>query len=221
MFKERNMPVQRSLLTALSAACVLVVGGTAAPQSSTIAQPAALADPAPSPNLPSAPFAHPAEKTLFQFGDRATTITRSEGWRTWFVDEKENQGGFVGGFVPDHPSRPLAFSEQRLAEFWPLQVGKAIDIVMARDTNSWLWRLRVIGTEEVTVPAGTYKTFVIEGIEASQQSGPDLRPITTLYQWWYAPKINFVVRLMERRITGPMTDEQPRRTELRKIVKLD
>lgn len=92
---------------------------------------------------------------------------------------------------------------------------------MARDTNSWLWRLRVIGTEEVTVPAGTYNTFIIEGIEAAQQSGPDLRPITTLYQWWYAPKINFVVRLMERRITGPMTEEQPRRTELRKIVKLD
>lgn len=149
-------------------------------------------------HLAPAPFQPPAVGTTYAFDRFVTTVTAVDGWRVDFRDPAGRPGSWVGVFLPDNPASRLALDDAALAKLWPLEVGNETVLETRRDPLRWRWTLRVVGTEVVTVPAGRFETYVVEGIEAPVIAASPT-PATTLNTWWYAPSVNAVVRLMTMR----------------------
>ncbi len=75
--------------------------------------------------------------------------------------------------------------------FWPLQVGKSItfniDAGGPRTVNA-----RVLRTETITVPAGTFYTYVIERRDHGMDGKENIADM------WYAPSVGTVVKFQEQ-----------------------
>jgi len=83
---------------------------------------------------------------------------------------------------------------------WPLTPGKTAASDTRRNDLRWAISLRVKGRERVTVPAGTFDTWVIEIEEAA--STQDYK---AAFDCWYAPEIGFAVRRRHRMLLGRTT----------------
>jgi hypothetical protein len=73
---------------------------------------------------------------------------------------------------------------------WPLVVGKEISFARSRDDSKWQETIKVVRTEHLTVPAGTFDTYVVErhtlGMGGNDFDG------TSMY--WYAPSVGDIVK---------------------------
>lgn len=76
-----------------------------------------------------------------------------------------------------------------LAQLFPLQIGKAVSFTRRWAGQAWRDRIEVIGTERVSVPAGTFDTFVL--LRVSEQLDSDWR---AEQRTWYAPALGWVVK---------------------------
>ena len=76
-----------------------------------------------------------------------------------------------------------------LGQLFPLQVGKAVTFTRRWAGEAWHDRIEVQGTERITVPAGTFDTFVL--LRVSEQVGGAWRAEQRV---WYAPKLGWVVK---------------------------
>ncbi|MEQ8354401.1 MAG: hypothetical protein RH942_02595 [Kiloniellaceae bacterium] len=76
-----------------------------------------------------------------------------------------------------------------LGQLFPLQVGKAVNFTRRWAGEAWRDRIEVLGTERVTVPAGTYDTFVL--LRRSVLVGKDWQ---AEQRTWYAPELGWVVK---------------------------
>lgn len=76
-----------------------------------------------------------------------------------------------------------------LGQLFPLQVGKAVSFTRRWAGEAWRDRIEVSGTERVTVPAGTFDTFVL--LRVSEQVNSDWR---AEQRTWYAPDLGWVVK---------------------------
>jgi hypothetical protein len=74
------------------------------------------------------------------------------------------------------------------AEFWPLQVGKQVTFNYGAGSPLSV-TARVLRTETITVPAGTFYTYVIE-----RRSHPTTDASETIAMFWYAPSVGTVVK---------------------------
>jgi hypothetical protein len=87
-------------------------------------------------------------------------------------------------------------SEDELRKLWPLQVGKTVSFVNATDTLGHVTEsFRVAGHELVTVPAGTYDTFVIKWEASSTNAYAAIAGYHETATFWYAPEIGFIVKI--------------------------
>jgi len=76
-----------------------------------------------------------------------------------------------------------------LGQLFPLQVGKAVSFTRRWAGQAWRDRIEVQTTERITVPAGTFDTFVL--LRVSEQENSDWR---AEQRTWYAPDLGWVVK---------------------------
>lgn len=76
-----------------------------------------------------------------------------------------------------------------LGQLFPLEVGKSVGFVRRWAGGAWRDRIEVQGIERITVPAGTFDTFVL--LRHSEQIGSDWR---AEQRSWYAPDLGWVVK---------------------------
>jgi hypothetical protein len=111
------------------------------------------------------------------FGDR----TPSSG--TWWLTRDLN------GYFREDASIP--FTEIKFLR-WPLAVGStwSFEVPSPRAGRPFVWRMRVVRQTRVTVPAGEFDAWLIEG-SGVHEGGGVYEERTTL---WYAPEAKRVVR---------------------------
>jgi hypothetical protein len=81
-------------------------------------------------------------------------------------------------------------------QFWPLQVGRSVTFNYGANSPLSV-TTRVLRTETITVPAGTFFTYVVE-----RRTHPmnDFREDVATY--WYAPSVGYPVKFVENKLSG-------------------
>jgi hypothetical protein len=148
------------------------------------------------PKLPPAAFTPPLDGTTYVYDSFSNRIVGTDGLTTSYVDGQTRLGRRLGVFFNDSPREPLQFATDSLAMLWPLSVGKRAVFAVHRGELAWKYEARVTDTERVTVPAGTYDTYVVTTIETPLLTRTPGTVRTRLTTFWYAPAINNVVRLL-------------------------
>lgn len=149
-----------------------------------------------------APYVAPPAGTVYHYAGFANRVIESSGWRTRFADDSGRQGVRVGLFISDDPQHPSRIDSTQLAALWPLTEGKQTTIVVRSGATAWRWMFKVVGTQDVTVPAGRFHTYLVQAVQRPD-SGFDPRKSTVVgYSWWYAPSIAAVVRFKTTYFAG-------------------
>ena len=94
-------------------------------------------------------------------------------------------------------SSNVDFDAEGADALWPLQAGKAAKSETRRGENRWMIDLRIKGTERITVPAGTFDTWLIEIDETAASHS-----YKATIQCWYAPEVGFTVRRRQQILVG-------------------
>jgi hypothetical protein len=165
------------------------------------------------PTMPPADFRQPAVGTVLRYEGFSNRITGGQGARTFFVDGGNRPGMRLAVFFPDNPADPLQVNLDSLALMWPLAMGKSTIVSASRGQLRWRLEGRVIDTERVRVPAGTFDTYVVTVLETPQLTRNPATARTNLTTFWYAPSINAVVRLLSIS-TAPNGSKTTRRIQL-------
>ena len=146
---------------------------------------------------PTAEFRCPASGTVIRNSTGGQlTFTDANGFRCGFTDETgqkhERYAVFVDGYG--------RLARKEVEGLWPLKVGNTVsfhvsdngpvqvsDKYFARDLQE---TFSVGRQERITVPAGTFDTFVIDWTE--QETGAN--PTGALTTLWYSPSVGYVVK---------------------------
>jgi hypothetical protein len=96
-------------------------------------------------------------------------------------------GQFMSGTAVGNTAN---FDRKAVAAFWPLEIGKTLSMDTNREGGVWQMTWKVLRTETVKVPAGTFETFVVEinerGVGANTWRSTALK--------WYSPQIGLIVK---------------------------
>jgi len=147
-------------------------------------------------------YTPPEPGTVYHYQGGFNRITGNNGMRTFFEDSAGGKGARVALFLPDHPEYPIKVDSTDLAIIWPLKIGNEGIIRTERGIEVWNWEFRINTLESVKVPAGTYDAFVVQAIESPELIRDPRAGYTASYQWWYAPKINAVVKFRVTYLSG-------------------
>ena len=172
---------------------------------------------APDPVLAPAPWAPPAPGTTFRYEGFAYRVTKTDGWRTSFVDDKGAPGQQLSLFFSEDPRQPYKFPADSIAALWPLRIGTRTSFQVFKGPLQWRYVVRVIGTERVAVPAGTFDTYLVTALELPLLTADPAGVRTRMTTFWYAPSINAVVRFLAI-TTTPTGEKSQRRVQLLSIT---
>lgn len=155
------------------------------------------------PPMPPAPYVPPAAGTTYDYGDFSNTITGADGWRTTYVDDAGREGRRVALFITEDPRRPLVVQAVALDSLWPLSLGRRAQVRATQGEEVSSWQFTVVDTATVEVEAGTFRTYVVEGVHVPQLVRDPAQASTVIHTWWYAPEPNAVVRFQSVYVAGP------------------
>lgn len=162
---------------------------------------AAAAATAQPPTLDPAPFSVPPVGTRITWADtdtgenaRTIVITGSDGMLRRY---RRQDGEDVSHYIFCIYCAGAAFDITRYAAFWPLEVGKEVDLGPPLGPRVWWNIVTVTGTERVTVPAGTFDTYVVR-VRAWDQVRRSMQE-TTIH---YAPELGWGVRYESVDVNG-------------------
>jgi hypothetical protein len=93
------------------------------------------------------------------------------------------------------PHEGAQYDRRAVELFWPIALGKRVRFVETVGTERWLHVMSAVRAETVSVPAGNFRTFVVE--RTMQRIGEGPRPVAT-YTYWYAPKAGAIVKTQLR-----------------------
>lgn len=145
-----------------------------------------------------------APGTVFNFvfsdgGKNATTILKMDGvaimteTKTTRRTEQREYVGFTVGLGQRMQETMAESSRAKVAELFPLKVGKKASFSHSgvNDLNGWQWTnsdfAEVLSVETVTVPAGTFETFVIRtNMQNERWWGQST--------CWYSPEVGYCVK---------------------------
>lgn len=102
--------------------------------------------------------------------------------RTFGVHAQIFAGGTVGNV--------LQYDRAAVEALWPLSVGKTVSVDAHRENQVWNVEIKVVRVERITVPAGTFDTFVIE--QRERGTGHNTYRGTTTR--WYVPELGTPVK---------------------------
>ncbi|MGQ0664899.1 MAG: hypothetical protein ACT4P2_15230 [Pseudomonadota bacterium] len=91
----------------------------------------------------------------------------------------------------------MRYKAAELEAIFPLQVGKKMKLSWERQNAVWTNDLSVLRMERVTVPAGTFDTFVVERIER----GLGRNTYVGKNVYWRAPALGYSAKF-ESEVTG-------------------
>jgi hypothetical protein len=147
-----------------------------------------------SPDLDPAPFKVPPTGTRLVWqnldsGQRqVSVIGESDGmivrW-TW----QGHPGASLGHFCMDCLEAEAAPDGGFMAPLYPLEVGKAVLFNRSRGGNTWQDEIRVVGTDRLETPAGSFETFVVR----RRSRTPD-ESWRAEQRNWYDPKLGWVLK---------------------------
>ena len=146
------------------------------------------------PELPPAPFKALPEGTRMVWenmdsGKRVNgMVGRTQGLIVSWIWENRNFASFAH-ICMDCVAAGLPPDGGVLGQLFPLQAGKAVTFTRRWAGEAWLDRIEVVGTEKVTVPAGTFDTYVL--LRSSELVGKDWR---AEQRTWYAPELGWIVK---------------------------
>jgi len=89
------------------------------------------------------------------------------------------------------PHEGAQYDRRAVERFWPIELGKPVRFVEAVGNQRWLHVMSAVRVETVSVPAGLFRTFVVE--RTMQSLEPGARPAAT-YTYWYAPDAGAIVK---------------------------
>jgi len=158
-------------------------------------------------SLPPAPYVAPAVGTVYRYVGFNNTVVGVDGMRTRFVDDSGRQGVRVGLFISDDAEHPARIDVAQVTALWPLEVDKQSDVRVHDGARAWLWRFKVVGEQNVNVPAGRFETYVVQAVQRPDSiRDPKSGQETVVgYTFWYAPSIAAVVRFRTTYFSGPAT----------------
>jgi len=113
---------------------------------------------------------------------------RVDGVDVTTVDALHRRTVHSAGFFEPHDGG--RYDRAAVERFWPLRVGKQVTFVERAPDGDWLHTLRAVRGEIVTVPAGSFDTFVVE----RATSGLGRTRFFATYTYWYAPAAGAIVR---------------------------
>ena len=178
MFPRRFPLFCASLLLALA----MVLGPAAAPASAQKLE------------LPPAPFKVLPEGTRMVWENMDTgkrvngLVGRTNGLIVSWIWENRNFASFAH-ICMDCVAAGVPPDGGVLGQLFPLQVGKAVTFTRRWAGEAWRDRIEVLGTERVSVPAGTFDTYVL--LRRSELVGRDWQAEQRI---WYAPELGWIVK---------------------------
>lgn len=106
--------------------------------------------------------------------------------------------------------------QKKAGDLWPLTVGKTGSFYHRGITNGNFWQVsdstKVAGIEDVTVPAGTFRTFIIHN---TMDNTPWFEGKRTC---WYAPEVGYCVKDHFRSVSRNGTIRESK-IELKSVAK--
>jgi hypothetical protein len=146
-----------------------------------------------------ADFRAPPPGTAFTTTSGVTRIAGAYGTNlVQSVNGEDKKVYWLGGLAQYVITDDLAATVQReMDKLWPLQAGKSVSfegelpgLTATATPLKFQYDVTVERTETVTVPAGTFSTFVVKW-EQSALGQPAFRGVQTL---WWSPALGFPVR---------------------------
>lgn len=140
-------------------------------------------------------FKAPKIGTTFKWSDGGQlTITEVKGLAVFGENATGKPLYSYGRIIPSPHYR---FDQSKVDGLWPLKVGKSVTIDTSGTTGdgrsaSWDFIVQVLQIETVTVPTGTYDTFVIEIVQKGTSGGG--KGYTGKTTSWYAPSVGVGVK---------------------------
>ena len=185
------------------------------PPLSLIATPAASVPTAGAPELvsPAAAPALPGEAQAFRFDIGTAVFPTTGGMLTTegvdgvdvvTVDARHHRVIHPAAFF--EPQDDAQYDRRAVERFWPIELGKRVSFVETVGKERWLHEMSAVRVETISVPAGLFRTFVVE--RTMQRVGEATQPVAT-YTYWYAPKAGAIVKTEFRPGDGrpPITEE--------------
>lgn len=160
------------------------------------------------PDIPPMPYTPPPVGTVYDYGGQTNTITKVDGWRTSYRDNLGRTGSRLGLFITEDPRRPFTGDEVAMGDLWPLRLGQQSVVTVKRDSEVYRWDFDVTDTATITVPAGTFSTFIVQGVERPALVRDPRTAVTVSNRWWVARPNNTVVRFVSTYLTGPAAGRQ-------------
>jgi hypothetical protein len=146
-----------------------------------------------------APYGPPPVGSVIQTSAGTYTVTANNGYDVVLQKDAKAGGGFttLHGLVMQEPENTSSYSRSEVESLWPLQVGKHSSTDMITQQGGRNLRWDVVRTETVTVPAGTFPTYVVEKRERSSDES-----YLANERWWYAPQLGFPVKYEQELVRG-------------------
>jgi len=186
------------------ATVIVTQPSTTAPVVVTQPAPVVVTQPAPvvvaQPALASpAPYNPPPVGSVIQTSAGTYTVTANNGYDVVLQKDAKAGGGFttLHGLVMEEPENTSSYSRSEVEGLWPIQVGKHASTDMITQQGGRNLRWDVVRTETITVPAGTFPTYVVEKRERSSDDS-----YLATERWWYAPQLGFPVKYEQELVRG-------------------
>ena len=150
--------------------------------------------------LPAAtPYNPPPVGSVIQTSAGTHTITGSSGYDLTLQNDQKAGSGFttLHALVQRQPEGTASYSRGEVEKLWPLQVGKNASVSMVTQQGGRALSWDVVRAETITVPAGTFATYVIEKRE---RTGDDA--YEAVERMWYAPQIGYFAKYEQELVRG-------------------
>ena len=89
------------------------------------------------------------------------------------------------------PHEGAQYDRSVVERIWPIELGKHVRFVETVGNQRWLHVMSAVRVETVSIPAGLFRTFVVE--RTTQSLEPGAQPVAT-YTYWYAPAAGAIVK---------------------------
>ena len=113
------------------------------------------------------------------------------------VDERHHRVIHPAAFFEPHEG--ARYDRRAVERFWPIEIGKQVRFVETVGNQRWVHVMSAVRMENVAVPAGVFRAFVVE--RTMQSIGPGPRPVST-YTYWYAPDAGAIVKTQVPPVDG-------------------
>lgn len=136
-------------------------------------------------------FRSPPAGSFFEFERFSMHIQRTDGhmveYRLSYSNGEENAKYY--GWMIRGTGGMSHFQRDKVDKLWPLKIGNRQRIRVDRSSSSYFYDSKVVRTETITTPAGTYSAFVLF-TNISHESGW----YTSEKTEWYAPELGIIVK---------------------------